>query len=369
VNDTTEKVKYNNIMKIALLGDVALFGCNTADSNYREKFSLIKDCLNKYDYIIANLETPLTSSKKTIGGKSAYIKGKAADAEILKYLNITYVSLANNHIFDYGEKGLQETISILERNGISWYGVYDKTEEIVGVNDRIKLRGYCCYSTNGKGMGKYINILNPQKIEGEIRRDIVAGCFPILSFHWGQEHVHYPNYDHVQVAHALTDIGNLVIHGHHPHVLQGIEKIRGSLIAYSMGNFCFDDVYTNKSKEPLIRLSDNNREVLILGLEIKGNKIENVNMETFFFSDDTYIKKEEIKDRMKECSSFLHIEEENYRYRRERDLKTYLLQRKKRRNLEWYLRRLNTESMRMVIANISNRKMYNSIIRKYIEKA
>ncbi len=89
-------------MRIAFLGDIALFGKNTKNAgNWQDRFAEIKTILDTCNYVVGNLETPLTDYTKTIGGKSAYIKGKPDDAYILKYLGFTHVSLANSHMFDY----------------------------------------------------------------------------------------------------------------------------------------------------------------------------------------------------------------------------------------------------------------------------
>ena len=61
-----------------------------------------------------------------------------------------------------------------------------------------------------------------------------------MSVHWGEEFLDYPSASQVVFAHKLVDAGASLILGHHPHVLQGIERYNGSVIAYSLGNFVFD---------------------------------------------------------------------------------------------------------------------------------
>ena len=247
-------------MRIALLGDIALFGKNTARSrDWRHRFLGIRDILHGCDFVIGNLETPLTAGTRTVGGKSAYIKGFPEDAEILKYLGVSHVSLANNHIFDYGARGLSDTVSCLEQNGIAWYGINGKSIEL---GNCAVLSGFCCYSTNAAGLDRrtdFVNLLDPPEMEKAIRQAEEKNLLPILSCHWGEEHVHFPNYDHVELARGLARKHTIVVHGTHPHVIQGTETVGESLIHYSLGNFCFDDVYTSRSKDPLIRLSLDNQ--------------------------------------------------------------------------------------------------------------
>ena len=101
-------------MKLALLGDVALFGCCTTPEYFKE----ISDYLSGFDYVVGNLETPFSKKKKTNGAKSAYICAEPSTVSILKQLHINAVTLANNHMFDYGEEGYELTKKLLEEAGI-----------------------------------------------------------------------------------------------------------------------------------------------------------------------------------------------------------------------------------------------------------
>ena len=359
-------------MKIAFLGDVALFGrFSVENEQYPMIFEPIKHYLDKCDYVVANLECPLTEENKIIGGKSAYLKSSVRGVEILRHIGITHVSLANNHTFDYCSKGLQDTIRVLDENEIVWYGVNQKKAFITDNDNQIVLMGYCCYSTNGKGLDEKeytVNELDPTFIETELSKLENKDCFPVLSLHWGQEHVHYPNYDHVEVARKLCKNRKVFIHGHHPHVIQGIEKINDSLISYSLGNFCFDDVYTKKSKQPLVRLSKDNKESFILIVDFEDNKISNYEIIPFSFEGDTYKIDEKIKEKIDEWSQFLYTPKEIFVKKRSEDLFFYLNQRKQMRDFKWYFKRMNLESVKMIIGSKNNAKKYNLLIKQYISK-
>lgn len=86
-----------------------------------------------------------------------HLRSPKKNVELLKYLNIDAVSLANNHIFDYGKKGMDETIKTLKDNGIEYFGIDKKflLKEIQG--ERISISGFCCYSTYGTGYIKNNN--------------------------------------------------------------------------------------------------------------------------------------------------------------------------------------------------------------------
>ena len=359
-------------MKIAFLGDIALFGRNTTKNiACYSMFEPIKRILEQYDFVVANLESPLTNQTKTIGGKSAYLKGDVNDVELLKYLNVTHVTLANNHMYDYGAQGLNDTIQVLEENQINWYGVNDKSVVISDEENQVRLMGFCCYSTNGKGLGvccqkPYINVLAPKEVEKAILQSLKDDMFPVLSIHWGQEHVHYPNYDHIKLARMLCNNSKVLIHGHHPHVIQGIDKINDSLIAYSLGNFCFDDVYTKKSRQPLIKLSKDNQESIILGVEFKKNLINNYKITPFSFEGSIYQIDNSIGNKIRNWSLFLNTTQDEYIRKRTEELNTYINKRKQLRNFEWYLKRLNIESLKMLWESKKNLKKYNRLIKQYI---
>ena len=135
----------------------------------------------------------------------------------------------------------------------------------------------------------------------------------------------------------------ILLHGHHPHVVQGVEKINNSFIAYSLGNFCFDDVYTKKSTLPLIKLSENNKTTFIWSVEIQNNKIIKSDYIPVYIGEEKLeITSEEIfNQKMKEYSEFLNTEKQKYIITRHNLLTSYLNSRKQMRDLNWYLKRMN----------------------------
>ena len=235
----------------------------------------IAEYLEDFDIVVGNLETPLTEKARTMVPKSAHIRATPSDASILKYLKISAVSLANNHMFDYGSTGYRDTIETLDRIGISWFGAEKQYFSISKNGGKGRFTGYCCYSTHPYGLrrdGKETGIepFDPALVDEDISKAIDAGELPVVCVHAGQEHVHYPNLDHVDVARRMADKHRFVYCGHHPHVIQGIEERAGSLIAYSLGNFCFDDVRDADSGKLVMRQAATNKQSIILELEIQG---------------------------------------------------------------------------------------------------
>jgi len=337
-------------MKIAFLGDIALFGRFTAKEDYEDYFSEIKDILSSCKYVVANLETPLTNIEKTIGGRSAYIKGSPNDSVLLEYLNITHVNLANNHIFDYCEEGVAETVNALKKRGIESFGIGSKCCLLSDCFNKLALRGYCCYSTNGRKIGNSdnrVNALEYNKVMNDLEKDHKDGVRTILSIHWGTEHVHYPSIEQVKFAHCLADKYNVIVHGHHPHVIQGIEKKNNSLIMYSLGNFCFDDVYTTRSDKPLIRLSKDNKTTFIMIVDLKDNDIKSIDIIPVSFDEGKHAITDIQQLCLEELSGYFN-DLDRLNLMKSKEFSDYIANHRKERDLKWYLTRLNFESTRIL---------------------
>ncbi|OJV32039.1 MAG: hypothetical protein BGO29_00965 [Bacteroidales bacterium 36-12] len=357
-------------MKIALLGDGAFFGkFSIKKGKTFSVFQTTADLLRTYDYVVLNLETPFASNTaRKFGSKSAYIKSDSDNIELLKYLNVDAVCLANNHLFDFGYDAYEFTKSILVENNIKFFGTEGGDLKIEINGNKICFSGYCCYSTNPLNFStKGINILDFNTVSNKLIEDKNQGYNSILSIHAGQEHINYPNYDHIEFARKLSTVQPYVYYGHHPHVLQGIERINESIIAYSLGNFCFDDVYTEKSKDPLIKMSDNNKESAILSLEYNNSKLIGYYLIPLY--DGQICDKEQSENILKKISEYSNYLNENkklYNRRRTDLINTYIKNRKSKRDINWYLKRLNINSIKLIVNNKLNQKRYHKSIKKYL---
>lgn len=358
-------------MRLALLGDIALFGhCSTP-----EYFKKISDYLSSFDYVVGNLETPFSKQKKTNGAKSAYICAEPSTVAILKQLHINAVTLANNHMFDYGVEGYELTKKLLDNAGIKWFGTEGKEfwREIQG--NKLSFAGFCCYTTNPLKCvpyGEYgVNAYNIEVARSFISKSNAMGYLPILAVHAGLEHVNYPSVDHICAARQLTEMGNYVYYGHHPHVIQGVEEYKGSLIAHSLGNFCFDDVYTSVSKDnPLIELTKNNRTGMVLEITIDGGKVVNWKEQVIYIGKrgdglhliDAPLSITDYNNGLVNCESDI----DEYDAQRKAILDKRIAERKAMRDLGWFLKRLRPRYIRLVMDMKKNVKLYNENVKKHI---
>lgn len=364
-------------MKLALLGDIALFGVfsKASNLNLEQKLKDISDYLSTFDYVVGNLETPFSSARRTFGAKSAYICANPDDVTILKILHIDAVTLANNHMFDYGKEGYELTKQLLNKSGIEWYGCEGKELRLTKDGNRLSIAGFCCYTSNPICCVQYgnygVNAYNLLKAKEFIKKSQIEGYLPIIAVHAGLEHVNYPSLDHVRAARLLADSGNYVYYGHHPHVIQGVEAYRGSLIAHSLGNFCFDDVWTDASSEkPLVELTENNRTGMILELTIENSKLMSWKEQLIYINNDGHVGFIHRGDVIKEYNDTLRDSVnnvENYSTLRRSVLFKRMAERKAKRNVLWYLKRLRPRYVKIILNARRNSKFFNKNVLKFIK--
>lgn len=192
-------------------------------------FKNVKTILEEDDVTFANLEGTFTTSNDRQDKQYAF-KGDPDYTEILTDGSVEVVTLANNHSGDYGEQGLTDTEAALKEARIDYcIGDTITVKEVNGV--KIAFIGiFVNYGTDDSENQLRSDIENAKKQGAELI---------ITAFHWGSEKATQPDETQRSLAHTAIDCGADLVVGHHPHVLQGIEKYNGKYIAYSLGNFCF----------------------------------------------------------------------------------------------------------------------------------
>ena len=358
-------------MRLALLGDIALFGAFDVNNNPHLKDNLkgISSYLDEFDYVVGNLETPFSEKKKKHGAKSSHICSDVRNIDVLKWLHVDAVTLANNHMFDYGDEGYDTTVKLLQKAGIEHFGTDGKSLELKRDGNNLLFNGCCCYSTNPLKMSskwgkRGINKLNVEAVESLLRynRDYLN----IIAIHAGIEHVNYPSTDHIKLSQRLASIAPFVYYGHHPHVIQGVEEYKGSVIAHSLGNFCFDDIV--KETGGLV-LSDNNRTGVILELEINNNMIDSWKETPFYIEKDGHITILKQCPEIENYNNFRKMFESNpdeYESSRMSTINSYIDSRKSQRNLKWYLDRMRPMYARLLFDNHNNLRLYKKNISRYL---
>jgi gamma-polyglutamate biosynthesis protein CapA len=358
-------------MRIALLGDIAFFGKYSVEENpgVYDYFREVAEYLRGFDHVVGNLETPLAEpGTRPYGSKSAHIRAHPANVALLQFLGIDVVNLSNNHIWDYGLEGYRRTLGELERAGIPFFGVEGRQLELRGEAAAVALHGYCSWNTNPLGVsrrgGPGIDPLEVNGVKRRLRENAAAGLLNVVSVHSGQEHVNYPSRDDIRMAREFAEVCPYVYYGHHPHVLQGCEERDGSVIAYSLGNFCFDDVYTPRSDQPLLRQTDNNRAGAILEIEVRGGSVAGHRMTPVYAGPSSLrVGVEAVGQQLAGYSRALDEEEPGYTARRDGLIREFLDGRKTMRDLRWYLARLNLNSVGVLARARYNQRQYDRMVR------
>jgi len=249
---TTDQDEFQQKIVISLAGDCTLgtdesfsyvnsfpYQVKKQNEDWGYFFAGVKDIFENDDLTLVNLETTFTTAKKK-AKKTFRFKGDPSYVNILKEGSVEMVNIANNHIYDYLQKGFDDTIETLEQAGILYSGeghiAFFETKGIT-----IASLGYCGWSTS---------------IKDQVKRDIedvrAKADLVIVSFHWGKDRSNYPNEIQKELGRFAIDQGADLVAGHHPHVIQGIEKYQGRYIVYSLGNFCFGGNRNPKDKDTFI---------------------------------------------------------------------------------------------------------------------
>lgn len=198
-----------------------------AEEKYSYFFEKVKPIFDNSDLAVVNLEGVLTDETKYEEKKYVF-RGPPEFVNILTSGGVGIVNLANNHTWDYGQKGYADTLACLDAAGVAYFGANKPyIAEVEGVY--IAFLGYVSWDTGAKS--RIASDIAAVKSDGA---DIV-----VVSFHWGDERVYYPNEVQRTLGRFSIDSGADLVIGHHPHVMQGIELYSGKYIVYSLGNFCF----------------------------------------------------------------------------------------------------------------------------------
>lgn len=306
-------------LRICAVGDISFEG-RLSDQRQQTVFSEVVSYIQGCDLGIANLENPLTTQRDKIPGKCT-LRGNPGWAEVLKETGINMVSLANNHMMDYGPEGLFETIRALDSAGIMHLGAgSDMEEALLPLFVKIKGRSiaflarssvivtspsYAGPSTPG------VAFLETEELVVNINRCKEEADLVIVILHWGLEEYRYPAPVQVCLAGKLIDAGVDVIVGHHPHVLQGMQHLKRGIVYYSLGNFLFNNFKWNtglgNSEMMDFNLSEDNRKGMILQFSwdeknnLNTTKIfTRINSDGFITDDNAFERAEEF-NKMSAC--------------------------------------------------------------------
>jgi len=281
--------KTDDAVTLSAVGDIMMgWGVEDNIKKYGEDypFGHVAHILKDSDINFGNLEGPITDRDEKavwdyskvldrvvvngkIVGTSIYCKSPPVAAQRLNKARFHVVSIANNHIMDYGEKGLLDTLEILSRNNIRYVGAGKNVSEArspvvvqrKGVN--VGFLAYCdVYQASSHRPGAAPVACSKEDIK-KLRTSADA---VVVSLHQGQ-YFGSPSPSDIKTSRRMIDLGADIVLMHGPHILKGIETYHNGTIAYSIGNFVFDNTI-----DPSMPFIEESRESMILQVRLTKRK-------------------------------------------------------------------------------------------------
>jgi poly-gamma-glutamate synthesis protein (capsule biosynthesis protein) len=262
----------NKTITLGFVGDImldrgVLKEIQAHENDFSFPFSRITNTLKTFDILFGNLEGPVSTLGTDLGNLYSFRMATSA-IEALRDAGFDVVSVANNHIGDWGTLAMADTFTRLKDNNIPPVGggsnADDAGEPRIIERNNIKV-AYVGFSEFGKG---YLNagsttpgitLISDNAIIAGIRQARERADIVVASFHFGIEYADEPNEYQKRVAHLAIDSGADLVIGHHPHIREPLETYRGKTIIYSLGNFVFDQAFSQKTMEaPILSVTFTN---------------------------------------------------------------------------------------------------------------
>lgn len=238
--------------------------------DYTFPFLEIKDSLDNVDILFGNLESMISDKGRDVGGIYSF-RAEPEAMEGLVYAGFDIVTLANNHTFDWGREAFEDTMKRLLENNILYTGAGFNEEEahsatIISLDNEfdIGFLGYTEFlfpSAMATADRSGVTTLSMENMERDIKKAKEEVDFLIVTFHYGAEYQKTPNSNQRMWSESAVDFGADIVIGHHPHVTQPVEIYNDRYIAYSLGNFIFDQYFSEETMKGFmleIKFIDNN---------------------------------------------------------------------------------------------------------------
>lgn len=235
-------------MKILVCGDFVPINRGVSHVNNSSAINTdVKRIISNHDLKIVNLEAPIAenSSDNKIVKDGPHLCTSPSTVQYLSSCGFNCVTLANNHFYDFGSDGVNNTLNAVNKfmgegkigGGVT---IEEQRSPFVIQNEKIAIFNYC-ESESSVGHPYGSNRLDPITAYYDISNAKAKENFVIVIIHGGHEGYQLPSPRMKSLYHFLVDCGADVIINHHQHCFSGYENYKGSMIFYGLGNFYFDD--------------------------------------------------------------------------------------------------------------------------------
>ncbi|MFQ6002018.1 MAG: CapA family protein, partial [Anaerolineae bacterium] len=239
------------LVELVAVGDILL--CRTVEERMNQygvefPFAVTGELLRSADIALGNLECPLSTRGEPID-KRFLFRAHPRNLAALSWAGIDIVSLANNHLLDFGEKAMEDTLEGLKDSEIPYVGVGLSEEEahrpvimeVRGV--KIAFLAYAAIRWRGSPevpTETRVAFAEIDRVQEDVRRGKEQADLVIVIMHLGTEYQSQPDAEQLAVSQAAVEAGATLVIGHHPHLVQETVPYLGGFIAYSLGDFVFD---------------------------------------------------------------------------------------------------------------------------------
>lgn len=238
-------------LTVAALGDVGIIGAartRVERDGYDAALAVPAASLRRANLGFANLEFPIATAADVRSGRSTEFRHDPGLCPALRRAGVQVVSLANNHMMDAGEAGLRATLAACDAAGLAHAGAGLDLEQAYAparlevAGRRVVVLAYTQAAPEDVATASRPGVapIDPARMRADLARWRAEADVLIVSAHWGSMYVDYPHPRVPPIARLCAEGGADLVLGHHPHVLQGAERIGRTLVLYSLGDGVFN---------------------------------------------------------------------------------------------------------------------------------
>ena len=274
-SDIVSTIPKENLISLIAVGDIMLDRGvkNVVYSHGKGDYSFMfadSFFLKDADITIGNLEGPVSSQGYDLGSVFSF-RMEPKSLVALKSAGFDVLSIANNHMGDWGMTAFEDTMKEISKSGLLYVGsgLNKKEAETIKIVEKNDIKvGFLSFSDVGpKWLAKNENLPFMLQVSEDFSQIISKGAslvdHLIVSIHFGEEYSKQPTERQISLAKTAIDYGARVVLGHHPHVVLPTEFYKDGFIAYSMGNFIFDQNFSKETSFGQVLKLDFNKKSIV----------------------------------------------------------------------------------------------------------